>query len=368
MNMHRIQISKYELFSLIILFQWGTTIIFGFGAQAGRDAWIASLISTAAGTGLILMYFLIYRLAGERTLTEWFTYTFGKWLGAPLAWLYPLIFIYNGARIISDIRFLLPVTIMNRTPDWVIGVTFLAVVVYAMTGGLEVLARIAAFTLPFLLLAILLEIILLGVSETLRYGNLLPIAGEGWGRIWKTVWPLGMMQTYGESIEFALIWGYVRQKKGLARTTVFSTLFAGVFIAFMGMLTIAGMGEAVFKQMMYPAFALLKLSNIRFVDNLDALGIMYLVINAFIKLSMHLYAASLCIQQLTASKKMKPVIFIVAALALGISMTMVVSFTEHIQVAIGVVPYHLWLPLYLVLPMIVLAILPLRNFIAGKKS
>lgn len=366
--MNRVQISKYELFSLIILFQWGTTIIFGFGAAAGRDAWIASLISTGIGTALILLYVLIFRLGGDRTLAEWFTYAFGKWVGTPLSWLYPLIFIYNGARIISDIRFLLPVTIMNLTPDWVIGITFLAVVVYAMLGGIEVLARIAAFLLPFLLLAIVLEMILLGASRSLHYVNLLPIVGEGWGRIWETIWPLGIMQTYGESIEFALIWGYVSQKKGLAATTGFATLFAGFFIALLGLLTIAGMGEAVFQQMMYPAFALLKLSRITFIDNLDALGIMYLVINAFIKLSMHLYAASLFIQQLIAAKKIRPVIFVVAGLALLLSMTMVVSFTEHLEVAMVTVPYHLWLPLYLVLPMIVLAVLPLRNWIGGKKS
>lgn len=366
--MNKVQISKFELFSLIILFQWGTTLIFGFGSKAGRDAWIAALISTAIGAMLILLYWLISRLAGDRTLMEWFPYVFGKWLGAPLAWLYPLIFIYNGARIISDIRFLLPVTIMNRTPDWVIGITFLAVVVYAMVAGIEVIARIATFMLPILMLAILLELILLGVSGSLHYVNLLPIVGEGWGRIWKTIWPLGMMQTYGESIEFALIWGYVSQKKGLTATVGCATLVAGGFIAVMDLLGIAGMGEAVFQQMMYPAFALLKLSNIDFIDNLDALGIIYLVVNAFIKLAMHLYAAALCIQQLTAAKKMKPVVLTVAALAFLISMTMVVSFTEHIQVAMEVIPYHLWLPLYLVLPMIVLAILPLRNFIAGKKS
>ncbi|RCX19604.1 spore germination protein [Fontibacillus phaseoli] len=118
----------------------------------------------------------------------------------------------------------------------------------------------------------------------------------------KTVWPLGLMQTYGESIEFAVIWGYVSEKKGLALWTAGGTLVAGFSIALMDLLVVSGMGEAVFQQMMYPGFALLKLSNMNYLDNLDAIGIIYLVVNAFIKMSLHLFTAAVCLRDLVGGK------------------------------------------------------------------
>ncbi|WP_157382163.1 GerAB/ArcD/ProY family transporter [Schinkia azotoformans] len=39
------QISLYQLFVLTVFFQIGTTIIYGFGAAAGRDAWIVTILS-----------------------------------------------------------------------------------------------------------------------------------------------------------------------------------------------------------------------------------------------------------------------------------------------------------------------------------
>lgn len=362
------QISKYEMFALLALFQLGTTLIFGFSSDAGRDAWIASGISTLFGAGLVLIYLFIFKATGGLTLVEWFPWIFGKWLGAPLAWLFPLLFIYNAARIISDVRFLFPVTILNRTPDWIIGFTFLGVVIYALLGGIEVIARLAGFFLPLIYISLIIEITLLATSGTFHFANLLPIVGEGWGRIWKVVWPLGLMQTFGESIEFAIIWSYVAQKKGLALWTAGGTLLAGFSIALMDLLAVSGFGEMAFQQMMYPAFALLKLSNINYFDNLDAIGIIYLVVNAFIKMSLHLFSAAVCLRYLIGGKSEKPMVVTASLMALFVSMTMVISFTEHLQVAKQVIPYHVWVPMFLVLPGIVLLALPVRKWIAGLKT
>ncbi|HEX2927760.1 MAG TPA: GerAB/ArcD/ProY family transporter, partial [Ruminiclostridium sp.] len=78
------RISGYQLFVLTLSFQIGTTIIFGFASSAGRDCWIASLLSAGAGVLLILMYIAIYRLNPGLTLVEWFPAQFGKILGTPI--------------------------------------------------------------------------------------------------------------------------------------------------------------------------------------------------------------------------------------------------------------------------------------------
>lgn len=136
----------------------------------------------------------------------------------------------------------------------------------------------------------------------------------------------------------------------------------------MDLLAVSGFGEMAFKQMMYPAFALLKLSNINYFDNLDAIGIIYLVVNAFIKMSLHLFSAAVCLRYLIGGKSEKPMVVTASLMALFVSMTMVISFTEHLQVAKQIIPYHVWVPMFLVLPGIVLLALPVRKWIAGLKT
>ncbi|MBP2076452.1 hypothetical protein J2Z64_000664 [Oceanobacillus polygoni] len=86
------RISVYQLFTITVFFQLGTSVIFGFATAAGRDAWLAILISTAFGILLILMYVALMKLNPGLAFVEWFPTQLGKWIGMPIAWLYPLMF------------------------------------------------------------------------------------------------------------------------------------------------------------------------------------------------------------------------------------------------------------------------------------
>ncbi|SET27639.1 GerAB/ArcD/ProY family transporter [Paenibacillus sp. NFR01] len=357
-----IQISRYQMFSLMVVFQLGSTIIFGFASSAGRDAWIATLISMFLGGCIILIYALIYRLTGGLTLVDWWPAYFGKWLGTPIAWLYPLLFLYDAGRIVSDVRFLYPITILHSTPNWLIAVTFLLVILYVLFGGFEVLTRMVGVFFPVIIFSLILEIVLLGFSGRIYLPNMLPLLGDGMGRVWSAVWPLGLMQTYGESIEFAMFWGMLSDKKKLTLPIISACLLSGISITLLDTLAVSAMGEGVFKQMMYPSFALLKLSNIAdLLENLDAIGVMYLTLTAFSKLSLHLFAAVFCMRKLLAAQSDKGIIIAACIITFLLSMTMVVSFTGHLQVATTVLPSKIWVPLFIYLPVIVLLLILLKK-------
>lgn len=365
-----VRISPYQLFSLMVLFQLGTTVIFGFASGAGRDAWISVLISTLLGLAIMTVYLAIHRLNGGLGLAEWYPALFGKWLGTFVAWLYPILFIYDAGRIVGDIRFLFPISILPGTPDWAIAVTFMMIVVYVLTSGIEVLARVCSILFPIMLLFVTLEALMLGASGSLNLHLLKPFVAEGWGPVMGAVWPLGITQTFGESISFALIWSYVKgngKGTGCSRVVLAATLFSGILISFVDVLAISGLGEWTFKQMMYPSFALLKLPSVAdFLENLDALGVIYMMVNAFVKLSFHLFSAVILIRQLTGAKSEKKIAYPVAIAALFMGMTMVRGFSAHLEVAEKPLPYQFWVPLFLVLPAIALAVTGIKKIVKGK--
>ncbi len=361
-----IRISRYQMFSSIVLFQFGTTIIFGFASAAGRDAWIASFGSTLTGMLLIGLYSMIQRLQPEFSLVEWFSNQFGSWLGTPIAWMYPLIFIYDAGRVLADLRFLIPQTILPNTPSWVILISFMLVVLYVLFSGIEVICRLAGVLLPIIMIIFMIELVLLLVSKSVHPSYLTPILGEGVGRVWNAVWTLGMTQTYGESIEFFVFWVLVNERRNMTAVNMWAALIAGSVIAVFELLAIMGMGEELFVRNNFPTFVLLKLVSVGgFLENLDALGVMYFMITTFFKASLHLLAAIYCIQKLTRIKKQSWIILTASALSMYLGMSMAESFPEHVKAGLVMLPLYVWVPLFIVFPILLLIVSWIRKASRG---
>ena len=355
-------ISSYHLFALMVMFQFGTTVIFGFGIDSGRDAWFTALISSLLGGILIAGYVAIAKLNHFASLVSWFPKWFGKWLGTPLAWLYPLFFIYTAARIICDLRFLLPLTLLPKTPAWFFIGILIMLILYVMYAGIEILFRIAGILLPVLILFILFETIVLWASGSLHVDYLRPFMAEGFGRVSKNVWPVGVTTTYGECLVMGVFWYKLNSKQNLGRVSVGAALFAGFFIVLFDLLAITSLGEYLFKKMVFPAFTILKLTSVAdFLENLEVFGAMYFMCSAFVKISVYLFAAVACIRELTYAANDHLAIWITTLIAYVMSMTMAHNLSEHLQVWLGSIANMIVVPMYIVLPGIILLLSLLVN-------
>ncbi|MFC3747152.1 endospore germination permease [Paenibacillus sp. GCM10012306] len=351
-------ISRHQLLAISIIYQIGTTIIFGFAAGAGQDSWLAVLISTILGAGVVLMYVYITKLNPGLTYIECYPKQFGTLLGTPLAWLHPLLFLYIAGRILADINNLVPSTILPRTPSWAILVVFMLVLTYSLFLGLRVMGRLAELMLPILGIIYAVEVILIFSSGVVHTNNLLPLLDQGWGRVWKVVWPLGIIQSYGESLALATIWTSVQPKGKVGRTMLISTFLAGSFIAFTDALAVSVFGEEIFKRATYPMYALIQVISVAdFITQLDATGVLYFCFMAFLKTYIYLFAAVRCIQQLTYASNYRVFIIPVVIIVFLVGITMAPNALEHIAVVEKVVPHNpIYLSLMFVLPMILMLI------------
>lgn len=355
-------ISRYQLFILTVFFQVGTTVIFGFGAAAGRDAWIVSALSTIIGLLMIGVYLMIFHLNPGLTLVDWYTTQFGKWLGTPIAWLYPLLFLYEVGRILNDIKFLITSSILVNTPFWAIITLFTLLVAYSQYCGIEVLGRVGEILLPFFLLLFVLEIILLLGSDEIEIENLQPILEHGWTSVLKASWPLGASQGFAQTLELAMIWPYIKSIKDTAKATVFATILSGLVITFGNLLAITTLSEVVFQHQSFPLYVVIQKINVGdLIKHLDVLGILYFMISAFFKIALHMFVAIQSIQKLTYIKNDKKLILPLAVLAIYLGHSVASNFSEHVQVALEIFPYTLWILLLWILPTILLIVTLIRN-------
>ncbi|MFB9761557.1 GerAB/ArcD/ProY family transporter [Ectobacillus funiculus] len=361
------RISITQLFMLTLLFQIGSSGIFGFASAAGKDAWLSVLLSTALGTCLIGIFLILMRLQPGLTLVEWFPAQFGQWLGTPISWFYMLMFLYNSSRTLGDVKDLIPTTILPGTPNWVILSVFMIAIAYALFSGIEVIARLGEIILPVLLVLFLVEIVLVFGSDTIRIERLQPVLGEGWDRVWEGAWPSGAQQSFAETLEFAMIWTLTKQPERIAKTTILATLLYGTLLSTFDALAILTFGEEVFSSSTYPLYRLVKTISIAdFLENLDALGILYFMGFVFFKVTLQMYGVIRGIQQLLYLSDSRVLVFPVSVIVLILGLTESESTSEHIASGLGSLAYPSIVPWFLI-PSLLLIVTCIRKGISGKQ-
>ncbi|AIQ47479.1 spore gernimation protein [Paenibacillus sp. FSL R7-0273] len=358
-----VRISSYQLFTITFLYQLGTTIIFGFAAGTGRDAWIVTILSSIAGMIIISMYLALMNMNPGLTLVEWFPKQFGKWIGIPIAWLYPLSFLFDAGRGVGALRDLVPTTLLPKTPPVVIVVAFLLVLIYGLYLGIENVARLGEILTPIILTLFGLEIVLLLNSHIIEFKLLLPVLWDGWAPVLKSVYPEGINQTYGESIALAMIWTLAKPQKKVWRITMTATILASIFFLLSDVLAITVFGDAFFKRSIYPLYSLTGMVNIGgFITNLNPFVVVYFISTTFIKLYIKLYAALLGFKVLLKLSSIRPLIWPAAACTLLIGFTISTNIINHIYVmAVRIITPYVWVPLFMVIPAILLLVTWIRR-------
>jgi spore germination protein KB len=317
------RISNHQLFMLVCLFEIGSTIIFGFASAAGRAAWISVLISTSIGVFINIIYYSLMKMNPGLTLIEWYPAQLGRWIGIPIAWIYALEFIYDGGRGLADLKILIPSTILPKTPILIIELTFILLTVYALFSGIESIARLGEIFLPLLLLVYFAQFILMFSSEIIHPQYIKPILDKGWKNIFAAVFPLGITQSFGQTIEFAMIWPLIKESDKILKTTVFATILSGIFIAALDILSVLALGATSFSHSLFPVYRLVRLISVGdFLENIEAINVIFFLTTAFFKLFIHLYCAIRAIQLLTYSKSSRIFVLPVAAIVLFLGMNM----------------------------------------------
>ncbi|MEF2968688.1 endospore germination permease [Paenibacillus sp. M1] len=356
------KISNYQLFVVTFIFQLGTTIIFGFGGLAGRDAWLGALSSCCLGVIVILIYTALSRMNPGLTLVQWFPAQFGRWIGTPLAFIYPLMFIYLVGRITADVRDMVSTTLLENTPHFIITAVFAFIIAYCVYGGIEIVSRLGEMFLPIVLFIFIIEVILLFGSGVLNIHNLLPIFEDGWEPVFKVAFPSGVTESFGETLALAMFWPNTKHPEKVTKITILATILSGLMITCFDVLAILVFGD-MFSGLLYPLYTLLSVISIgKFIENLQLLGVLYFYMMALLKSIVLMLSALTGIQQLTKMKSYRVLIIPACAVALVLGLTMSKNIAEHIyRHHFEILVPYVWVPLLLVLPTFLLIVTWLRK-------
>jgi spore germination protein KB len=290
--MEQAKINAKQLFAMIILFAFGTSLVLPIGFVSEQSVWISILLATAGGLVLFRIYDYLYRQFPELSLSGYIRKIFGNYIGWPVSLLYFVFIIHNDARVLRETGELLVTSTLDATPLFVINALLMLAVIYVLHLGIEALARTAEiYLLIIIILGVLGNLVVL-FSGIIDVGNLFPLLGKGWKPILKAAFRSILMFPYAEMICFATILPYLNKIGSVKKTGSYAIIISGLLLSLTHAVEITVLGAGIYGRSNFPLFLTISKVNIAdFLQRLDAIVILTLIIIAFFKCAIKCYAA-----------------------------------------------------------------------------
>ncbi|MEH6908462.1 GerAB/ArcD/ProY family transporter [Neobacillus drentensis] len=360
--MEKVKISTTQLFVLIVLFEMGSAILVGIASGAKQDAWIAILLGLAGGIVVFFIYYRLYMYYPDLPLSSYVQEITGKWIGRFIGVLYIVYFLYCASRVLRDFGELLSSTIYNSTPLLVINALMIITIIYAIHKGFEVLARVGEIFFGIVYMTALLGMLLIVFSGLIHLGNLLPILENGLKPVIKTFLTQTITFPFGEMVVFTMLLPFLNDKKKVKIVCLGGMILSGINITITVGINISVLGVALFQRSTFPLLMTVgRIQIADFIERLDVLFMLYLIIGGFFKISIFFYAAVAASADIFRIPNQRKIGFPLGMIVLFASVTIASNFAEHIKEGLVVVPVYLHWPFQIIIPFMLLIIAFFRN-------
>jgi spore germination protein KB len=324
-------ISSSQLFAMIILFLFGTALVVPIGLKAEQGVWLSILVAMPAGLLLYVIFDYLYRQNPNLILSGYIRKILGTYFGWPLCVIYISFFIYCSARNLREAGDLLITTSYDRTPPLVIHVTMILAVVYVLYKGVEVLFRLGEIYLIITLSLGLISHILILISGEIDLKNLLPLTGKGWGSILRAAYPTFSFP-FAELVCFTTVLPHLNKFYKARKAGIIAIVISGVLLSYTHAVEISVLGADMYGRATFPLFTTISIVNIAgFIQRLDALVILSLIIGVFFKMTIYAYAAMSVASDVFKITEKRKLAYPIGIIILFISIMSAWSFPEHGQ-------------------------------------
>ncbi|WP_223067192.1 GerAB/ArcD/ProY family transporter [Paenibacillus caui] len=326
------KITPFQLFSLIMLFELGTSIMVPLGVDAKQDAWMTILIGMACGILMFSIYAYLFNRYPKLLLTGYMSVIFGKVLGFILGIAYVLFFIYGAARDLRDGLELLAL-FYDVTPIFVLGILMIGAVGYALFMGIETLGRTGEiYFIALFLSGITWLLLLLFSPDTVKINQVMPILENGWMPVFKTVYEQTAMFPFGEMICFSFVLPFLNNAKTGYKVGLTAILASGIIIALVVFLEISVLGVSKLQMSTFPLLSMTQRIRVGdFIQRLDAIAVAGVIVNDFFKVAIFSYAAlsgSSDLFKVSKNKLVIPIVLIALLASLFIARNVVAHFEQ----------------------------------------
>ncbi|KKI92700.1 hypothetical protein WQ54_07335 [Bacillus sp. SA1-12] len=361
--MGNVKINALQMFCLIVLFDLGTSIVVSYGSEAKQDAWLAILLGGFfGGTLIFIIYSSLYRLYPTLSLILYTQKILGKWIGGLLGVVFIIYLIHGAARDIRDYGDLLTSSMFIETPIFIIHVMMILTMIYVLRLGIEVLGRVAELSIVIIFALGIMGVISVLLSNKVAINQLFPIMEHGLRGVLSDSFPPLFVVPWGEMLAFTFILPYLNNPHSVMKVGLSAILFSTITLSFTNMLNISVLGVDVYTRSNFALYETIRrVSLIEFIERLDPIVLLTLIIGDFFKVGIFFYAAVIGTADLFKVKNHKILIFPIGIIILLASLTVAGNFAEHVKIGGEFLPSNVHIPISVIIPFLLLVVALIRK-------
>ncbi|MCM3788980.1 spore germination protein [Domibacillus indicus] len=362
--MEKAKISSIQFFLLLFMFELGTAVVVSQGTEAKKDSWLSILLGLSTGLILFLVYYRLFRYYPSLPLTAYARKIFGTYIGWIVGLMYTVFFLYISARNVREFSEVLITATMPEIPLLVVIILFVLTMCYVLYLGIEVFARTAEILGIFLILVGIIGNLFVYLTGTVDLNNLKPVLEYGWKPVLETTFypPLVVVFPFGEAFVFAMLFPYLNRVKAVKKVGIASLIVSGLILSYMAALNIAVLGVSEVERSPFPLLATVgKINFLEFIQRLDALVVMTLLITVFFKAGIYLYASVIGMVDLFRLKNHQQMILPAGLILVFLSVAIAEDFAEHSEEGFTTFISYFSAPLLIILPFVMLIIAFIRH-------
>ncbi|RAS71499.1 GerAB/ArcD/ProY family transporter [Priestia endophytica] len=358
--MEKAKISGIQLFAIMFIFELGTALVVNYGTDAGKDAWLSTLLAMSSGVALFFIFYFLFRQYPNLSFTGYIREIFGKHLGWIIGLVYCNHFIYICGRNVREFGSLIISSTLLETPLVVINLTLVVVMCYVIHLGVEVVGRTAEVFIVILFVLGILGNFFILVSGDVNFDQIRPFLEHGWKPILKTTFPHLLIFPFGEMIAFTTLLPYLNRPELVKRVWLAAVISSGLILSWTVLLNTSVLGIDVMHRSVFPTLkALGKVHLLEFIERLDAIVVFTLLITVFFKASIYLYVAVIGLADLFKLNTYRQILFPIGIIVIFLSLTMASSFSE--QGKEGFLYHYISIALLIVIPLLMLLVSLIRR-------
>jgi spore germination protein KB len=360
--MERAKIDARQLLVLIVLFEHGSAIVIPLGIGAKQDVWLAILLGLTFGLLLFFIYYRLYRYYPNAPLTTYVQDITGPSIGKVLAFVYIVYFLYIASRVLRDFGEMLLTFAYPETPLFILNAIMILTVMYGVYKGIEVIARTGVLFLTLLYLLAVSGLILVISAGLVDIHRLQPVLEGGWRRVWKVVFAETLYVPFGEMIVFTMLFPYMNNPKKTKQAAIIGMVLSGLNLAIIMTINVAVLGADVVARSAFPLLDTIRRIRVaNFLERLDILFMIALIIGGFFKISVFFYAAVIGITNVFRVQNHQRLVYPLGLMVLLLSIAIASNYPEHITEGLKVVTIYMHVPLQIIIPLCLLIIATIRH-------
>ncbi|WP_342478488.1 GerAB/ArcD/ProY family transporter [Paenibacillus sp. FSL H7-0350] len=325
-------IGPNQLLALIILFELGTAVLVPIGLESGHSVWLAILFALPGGILLYLVFAHLYLQFPNQIISGYIRTILGPWLGWPVSLLFLPVILYNGSRNLREAGDLLISASYDKTPILIINSIMIIAVMYILRKGIEVFARTAEIVLWIVIIMGCICISAVISAGLVEYRNLFPLHMGDYKQALKSAYPSILIFPFGELMCFTTILPHFNKSRKIKKTGIAAIIVSACLLSFTHAIEMAVLGENLYSRTAFPMFTTITLVNLaNFIQRLDALVVLTLIIGAFFKLTVYCYAAVAIANDLFKVNDTSRLVIPAAVIMLFSSFVSAQNYPEHMN-------------------------------------